>query len=106
MPLVPVPEGRAIWQQVAEAYRPPNDPFSLYSQDEQQGVLHAATLAINFELFVNALPMHNAWSAGHWFGPYPLRIVDEERWRCSRAWSRPRRRRRSSATPSHPPSAP
>lgn len=79
MPLVPVPDGRAIWQQVAEAYRPPNDPFSLYSQDEQQGVLHAATLAINFELFVNALPMHNAWSAGHWFGPYPLRIVDEER---------------------------
>src|SRR5690606_16083890 len=74
-----VPEGRRIWQEVAEAFRPPNDPFALYAQDERIGTLHAATLAINFEMGVNTLSLHNAWNVGHWFGPYPLRIPDEER---------------------------
>lgn len=74
-----VPEGRRIWQEVAEAFSPPNDPFALYAQDERIGTLHAATLAINFEMGVNTLSLHNAWTVGDWFGPYPLRIPDEER---------------------------
>jgi hypothetical protein len=73
-----VVEGRRIWQEVAEAYRPPNDPFALYAQDERIGTLHAATLAINFELGVNTLSLHNAWNVGDWFGPYPLRLPDAE----------------------------
>lgn len=74
-----IPQGQRIWQSVAAAYRPPNDPFALYAQDEEIGKLHAGTLAINFEMGVNTLSMHNAWMVGDWFAPYPLRLPPEDR---------------------------
>lgn len=79
MPIHLVPEGKRVWQEVAEAYRPPNDPFALYAQDERIGVYHAGVLAINFQMGVNTLSLHNAWTVGDWFGPYPLRVPAQER---------------------------
>lgn len=79
MPIRLVAEKRRIWQEIAEAYRPPNDAFALYAQDQKVGEYHAATLAINFTTGVNTLSMHNAWGTGDWFGPYPLRVPHPDR---------------------------
>jgi len=79
MPVEIIPNGERIWQSVARAYRPPNRPFALYAEDERIGEFHAGTLAINFQVGVNTLSMHNAWLTGDWFGGYPLRLPQEGR---------------------------
>lgn len=68
-----------IWQMVASAYRPPNTPFALYAEDTLMGMLHAGTLAINFEPEINELTLLNPWAVDTWLGSYPLRIPSEER---------------------------
>lgn len=79
MPIFIIPHRQRIWQAIASAYRPPNNPFALYAEDERIGKYHAGTLGINFQSGVNTLSLHNAWLTGYWPGGYPLRIPSEGR---------------------------
>lgn len=79
MAIYHVPEGQKLWQAVASAYRPPNQPYAMYAADERIGALHAGTLAINFAPGVNTLSLHNAWLVSDWPDGYPLRVPDEGR---------------------------
>lgn len=77
MPLLTVPEEKRIWQLVAEYYRRAQSPWTPYAPDRLIGGFHMGTLAINFEMGVNRISLHNPWAVDLWPGSYALRVPDE-----------------------------
>lgn len=73
-----LPEGQQVYQAVAELLASAKTPYTVYAPDREMGRNVAATLAVNFQVGVNPLTLHNPWAIPEWPGGYPLRIPEEQ----------------------------